>query len=179
MKMKTYVYFVRGQGGAATSAGVDQMAAEVTKWKDAHVKTFDWASWQEIVTDVNAHASEAAVRLACGYSLGANAMTWALGGVSSQGKHALGIQHCVFDFCAFIDPTSLSVITPLSQNTLKQALHFKSHSLDFVGHATLPLAGFIPSKMKVVDTILPHLMLDWDPSIQKQILDTFKEKIAA
>jgi hypothetical protein len=172
--MKTYIYFVRGQGGSATSGGVDQMAAEVAKWNDVHVKTFDWSSWQEIVTDVNAHASEAAVRLACGYSLGANAMTWVLGGVSSQGKHALGIQHCHFDFVAFVDPTSLSIITPLSQNTLKQGIHFKSHSLDFVGHGVIPLAGFIPSKLLIVDTYAPHLMLDWDPAIQKQILDAFK-----
>jgi len=175
--MKTYVYMLLGQGGEATSGGVLQMAAEVKKWPNTEVKTFGWDQWEKVVSDVNAHAKEAAVRLAVGYSMGGNAMTWVLGGVSSQGKHALGIQHCHFDFVAFVDPTSLSVITPLSQNTLKQGIHFQSHSLDFVGHATIPLAGFIPSRMLVVPTYLPHLLLDYDPSIQKQILDAFKEKI--
>lgn len=172
--MKTYIYCLMGQGGQATSGGVTQMAAEMAEWPNTEVQTFGWDQWEKVVEDVNTHAKEAAVRLMVGYSMGGNAATWILGGVSFQGKHALGIQHCQFDFVAFIDPTSLSVITPLSQNTLKQGIHFKSHSLDFVGHGVIPLAGFIPSKLLIVDTYAPHLMLDWDPAIQKQILDAFK-----
>jgi hypothetical protein len=75
-----------------------------------------------------------------------------------------------FDYAVFIDPTTLSALTALGPN-LKQALHFHNNSLDPVGHATLTAgAGFDRAQLEVVETAMPHLMLDTDPGIQARVL---------
>ena len=169
-------YFIRGQGGVATSGGVDQMATEA-QHLGGSVQIFDWGDWKKVVTDVNKQAKKDLIRLGCGYSMGGNAFTWVLGGVNFQGQHASGIQACAFDFVAFIDPTTLSVLTPLTQRTLRKALHYKNHSIDIVGHADLPLADFGTSNITIIDTHEPHLTLDFDPKIQAQIMQSFKQTI--
>jgi hypothetical protein len=166
--MATDVYFICGQGDAATSPGVTAMAAEV---KGASTHVYDWWQWAQMIADISARPAEN-TRLAVSYSLGANALTWVLGGV--QGYAGVKVP---FDYAVFIDPTTLSVITPLG-GTLGEALHFHNNSLDPVGHAYLAVGpGFDKADLEVVEVAMPHLMLDIDPGTQRRVLAEINARV--
>jgi hypothetical protein len=164
----TDVYFIRGQGGATTSGGIDQMAAQVSTWPGARAQIFDWQAWQSVVADINKHADEDRVRMACGYSLGANALTWVLEGVKTEYGSARGIERCSLEFCSFIDCTWLSTISMLTPHTMRRGIHFKNVSLDVVGHGDIPCAP--GTNLEVIQTFGSHLMLDFDSDVQSRTL---------
>jgi len=167
------VVFFHGQGGIVTSGGIDQMAEKVRNWPgDVRVKIYDWREWQHAMTDIDSAITDYII--ACGYSMGANALTWLLSGVTYQSMYVAGMQKRVMDLGIFIDPTWLSPVSPLTSRTLRRAIHFKNKSLDVVGHAAIPLApDFPPSHMHVVETMESHLTLDFDKLIQARILNEF------
>jgi hypothetical protein len=172
--MGTDIYFLCGQGDAATSPGIVSMAVRARAVPDARVRIFYWNDWQEIIADA-ASRKDISTRLAVSYSLGANALTWVLGGVVAQGIAVLGVE-VKFDWAAFIDPTTLSNVTPLGAN-LGAALHFHNNSLDPVGHASLVAgSGFSAANLEVVETYLPHLTLDVDSTIQGRIMDEINRR---
>jgi hypothetical protein len=161
----TDVYFLCGQGDAATSPGILSMADQARKMS-ARVKVFYWWQWASVITDIRSRKVNR--QLAVSYSLGANALTWILGGVAAQGTNYPG-SGATFDWAAFIDPTTLSNITPLDAH-LKDGLHFHNNSLDPVGHGTIPLTPDFTGNLEVVETYLPHLALDVDGGIQARIM---------
>lgn len=164
------LYFFCGQGDAATSPGIIAMG---NQWRGsgARVRTYYWWSWENALRDMNERAGLDALRLAIGYSMGANALTWIAGGVGNYpGTIA------VLDWACFIDPTFLSNLTPLGAN-VREALHYHSNSLDLVGHGTI-IAG-ADTKLQVVETYLPHLMLDIDQAIQARITAEITRRLKA
>jgi hypothetical protein len=170
----TDIYFLLGQFSRISSGGMIQMAETVSKWPNVNAKTFLEDEWGQMVSDVNAHASEDRYRFACGYSLGANALTWVLGGVDYQGARMEGIKGCTFEACAFLDPTWMSVMSPLSKNKVKHIVHYHNNSLDPWGHAQLVL-GVEPPTVQVIEVYLSHFMVDFDRDIQNSIYGMFRD----
>ena len=175
--MKTYVKWLRGQGGAITSPGIDHMSRVVAGYgKDIVSTVYDWTQWQTALADLNAHAHEAALRILVGYSMGAQGVDWIAGGVDK----VKGFQWQIDLFVA-LDPTVWSVLSPIHAN-VKDALIFKNDNpLNIVGLGTVPLGqDFLAavkagkSKLNVVHTLLPHLEEDFDPFIQRLILTEIK-----
>jgi hypothetical protein len=171
-----YVYFIRGQGGTLTSPGVGHMANTLGV---GTVSIYDWGQWELIIEDVAKHANEDCIRLACGYSLGANALTWILGGITA-GNVTIPPISCQFDAAVFLDPTWLSVLTPLQGKTLKRAIHYRNYSLDIFGHGILKLApDFNKKNLQIIPTYTSHLLVDTDAGVQEGILNLFHSIIGA
>ena len=166
--MSTDVYFLCGQGDAATSPGILSMAKRVT---GARVKTFNWWQWADMIADADARPSSVSTRVAVAYSLGCNALTWVLGGVEGHP----GIK-ATFNYAVLIDPTTLSILTPLGAN-LQGALHYHNNSLDPVGHAYLTKSRGFAGELEVIETYLPHLMLDVDPQIQTRTMSEIAKRV--
>jgi hypothetical protein len=156
-----YIYGVRG-----ASNGVDQIANVLgASLYDARVRVYDWIEWPEMISDINVHSKEQTLRLAFSYGLGANALTWVLGGVTDSGVHVNGCK-CKFDFAVLIDPTKRSTITPLAPDRLSAGLHYKS---------TLFIVDDIPGLSLEVVPVHGSHPLDKDPLLQRAIVDRFKE----
>ena len=159
------LYFLYGQGDAITSPGIVALANKYRQNSSLRVRTECWYQWIDTIKDINARAAEKVPRLAVGFSMGGNALTWILGGVMTYP----GIR-ATFDWACFIDPTTLSIITPLQANRVKKVLHFHNNSFDPVGHANLTAAAdFNHLSLEVVETYAPHLTLDLLPSVQQRI----------
>lgn len=166
------VYFILAQGAELTSAGMAQLAEDVRSWPDVRVTVFHWDQWTAAVAVINDRAKADRVRLGVGYSLGANALTWILGGAAYEGQLVPGMHSSIFDAAVFIDPTWLSIMTPLSPTKIKSALHFHNVSLDPVGHADVPRAPDFPTwAYKRVEVYGSHFTIDLDKDVQKQTLD--------
>jgi hypothetical protein len=173
----TYIYFIRGQGGSITSPGIDHMAASIGI---GTVTTYNWGDWEKVREDIAKHEKEDCFRLACGYSLGANALTWILGGVHLTSTFGYSPISCQFDAAVFLDPTWMSVITPLQGSTLKRAVHYRNYSLDIFGHGTLTLASdFDPKNLTIMPTYTSHFLVDTDVNIQLEIFNLFHSIIGA
>lgn len=189
----TEIHFIRGQGGAATSEGVDWMARQVEGWglPEIEVNTWDWGEWQRIVSYVNHYSGADRLRLAVGYSMGGNALTWVLGGVTYRGMrvHGVGVK---FDYCWFLDPTWASVLTPISPMRLKALTHFQNHSLDPIGHADLLINGQrspalhqganriegFDGLLTLTPTYESHLWVDKDSTVRAAVLGGIRHMIA-
>lgn len=168
---QTDIYFLCGQGDAATSPGIVNLAEQYKKKCNSYL--YYWHNWANVVAHVNSRAKLDINRLAVTYSMGANAITWILGGV--QGYSGVTVP---FDWVCFIDPTTLSVLTPLNDK-LKKALHFHNTSVDPVGHAYLTSGkGFNYHNLEIVEVSMLHLMLDNDVNIQKRIMSELDAKTA-
>lgn len=170
------IYFICGQGDAATSPGIVALADKYRRLGGAvRVRTEYWHAWYDTIGDVNSRAGEDVLRFAVAYSMGANALTWILGGVETYP----GVK-VAFDFACFIDPTTLSAITPLSGKHLRKALHYHNNSFDPVGHAGLLVAAdFDGANLEVVETYEPHMLLDGDPRVQNRIINEIDVRIGA
>ena len=174
------LYCIHGHGGRVTSGGMDDMARAVEAWKmpGVRVQVFDWRQWREIVADINAYAPFDRYRQIVGYSIGANAADWVLCGLDYQGEQYNGIHGCQVDYGVFIDPTWLSPLSPLTSKTLKRGHWYCNRSIDLVGHAAMSLdADFDRENFKVTTTYSSHLILDFDPAIQRDVLNHFHEAV--
>lgn len=167
--MTVAAFFLRGQGGWFTSLGIDHMAKEVEGWPDISiVHAYNWDDWQSALSDINASSAE--LLLACGFSLGANALTWIIGGLPQY--HILPTVR-IIDSAAFIDPTTLSIVAPMSREHCRSALHFHNNSFEPWGHGTLTFDG----RMDRVELHNSHFLLDVLPSVHSKILGEWRRLI--
>lgn len=174
---RTDLYFLDGQGGDATSPGIVAMAKQF-ETRARVTLIHDFRRWNDMVADVNARAKLDLLRGAVGYSMGGNALTWILEGVDASGGHYPGIK-VPFDWCCFLDPTHLSLLTPLGPHC-RRALHFHNSSIEPYGHGIVTAGpGFDRRDLEVVETQMSHLALDVDPGIQGRIMTELNERIAA
>jgi C1A family cysteine protease len=167
-----HIYLLRGQGGVATSGGVDQMANTLrSRYPSASVSVWDWGQWQQAYSDMRNNAADASSRnILIGYSLGANGVDW-ISVQTPRPKIDLGV---------FLDPTVWSQLFPIHDN-VQRALVFKNDNpVNVVGLANVPtVPDFDMRRLTVIHTWLPHLEEDWDPSIQQTILAAVDKAIQA
>ena len=175
------VYLLHGQGGAATSEGIDYIDRQINGWNlpDINAWVWDWGSWEELRDFADQRAGSNRLRFGIGYSMGGNGFTWVLGGVAYQGNSAPGVQAVVFDHVSFLDPTWASVLTPLTPPHLRAARHFKNHSFDPIGHGELKAISPQFPNLEVIDISTSHFLVDKSPYVQQMTLNTIWNAIHA
>jgi len=186
--LPTLVYLIHGQGGKATSLGIDWMAAEINKIKGTRVKVFDWGDWQSIVRDIYTKPVKSHIIL-IGYSLGANATEWiqqVLKTGSLQGNHIVSklVPGYSIGLLVAMDPSIWTVSVPLLSNVRHALLFHNVNPVNVVGHADLVAGtGFNPSNLRVVTTWdlhwspIPGTDVDTDPYNRQIVIAAVKAEL--
>jgi hypothetical protein len=169
------VYLLRGQFDRALSEGIDYIAAEVNKLSGGRAFVENWWQWEQLRNFIDSRARNGVPKFLAGYSMGGNAATWLLGGVSYQGQSAQGLLSARIVGAHFLDPTWASPITPLTNNHLTWAVHYQNHSLDLIGHGEIRSVSPKFTNLTVIDIYTSHLLVDKTPWIVEQLLSVYRK----
>lgn len=154
-------HVLRGQGGWWTSPGMDDLGTEISKL-GCTTRVWNWRDWQEVTRDINANGGPTMI---IGYSMGGNAATWILGGV--QGVP--GVHHPVA-LAVFMDPTTYSVVTPLTGNIQRAVLFRGTNPFSIVGGADVTRGPNFHGSYLARTTGVWHIWVQVDGPIRSMIL---------
>ena len=152
--MTVYVAFFRGQGGVATSFGLDQMAAQA-RADGCLADVFNYGQFAAGLAAIEAHLKAHDLLMVVGFSLGG-------GDVTLLSKDGVPI-----DTLVAVDPSQLGYNYQLNPKTTKRSVLWYDDNWILngpIGHAGLNLGFQI-----VCQTWDWHLVVDKDPRIQATV----------
>lgn len=152
--MNVYAAFIRGQGGALTSPGMDQMAAQAHAAGIA-ADVFDYEDVRGIEDAIAAKHDDGTAIAVVGYSLGVSTATYL------QTSYP-------FDLVLCIAASSFGQNYPIDKKRTRRSVLWR-------GPEPLSNAGGDLNFDVVHDALLPHLLMDTDPGIQAAVLAELKQ----
>lgn len=163
--MTARVYLMRGQGGFATSFGMDTLRGQIARLPGVvSAELLNWNQYAEHVNRIRARkkAGEAHKVVVGGFSLGANATTWT----------TYAVPGTTFDLAFCLDPSVYARIDPIERNVKRLVVVKNSNWLMIFGRADVPLkAGNTTTAKRLVETNELHLAVDKNPAHHRMLVD--------
>lgn len=160
----TRVYMFYGQGGVVTSAGLYHLSNRIHNPPGIVVTMHNWDDYIDVVKDAKSLPEGAKIAIV-GYSLGANAATWAAKELSKV------------DLLILLDPSlglpgiglPAKPVDPIKDN-VKKTIHWTAWS--FIGWGRAKVKGH---NVEVIDTWCPHEVLDWHEPAHRRTIEAIAE----
>lgn len=155
---KVIVEMLYGLGGASTSPGITQLAAQLRAIPGVAVRgPYDESAWQEAVADTKTWTVEKIVLI--GYSMGANNVTY----MAQQLKHV--------DLLCAIQPTLYEEAVPITSVVKKAIEFYNPNVLETGGLGSRKLQG----NVEYVVNSDTHPYADDDPSVHTRIISEVRK----